>query len=562
MKLADSGESRQKELSSLGQLDAGSPPRPTMAFQVGVTGHRDLPEADIAALAAAASQFRALRAEMLRLHAADQASAAHLYAPDQPLLRCICGIAEGADSILAGAALAEGWTLVATLPFPRAEFERDFAGPALDRFRSLLGQAAAVSELDGSRVRGGEPYAQVGQQIVEQSDLMLAVWNGLPPRGPGGTGDVVQRALDRGLPVAVLPPSGPMIVEWLGAGADDVAALLHSALLPTPDAAGFPQAYYAEAPRGAGWAGAAVRWFERAALAGVRLPTQPAPPPPPITAGWVLAVGARLLPYANLADRLATEYAARYRAAGLMRYALVLPATLGAALEFLDQRWLQAAGFLLQFVSLVAVVAFASRGGWGRAHARFVAYRALAEHLRNARLLAPLGAVAMAPEAAVHHAKTADWTAWYGRAVIRQAGLGGCRYDAAAVAAAATFVRSEVAGQIAYLRGRAARFTAMASRLQRIGVILFMGGIGFELACAVLLWGNAGARPVLWTNELSLVLPALAPVFLGLLSFGEYSRLASATAPWRPRWSRNSRRWTRRSTAAPRCCASRAGSPK
>src|SRR2546423_7347769 len=119
------------------------PPRPVMTIQVGVTGHRTLPDSDIKGLQAeAASWFRAIRAEVLRLQNADQASAAPLYQSSPPELRCICGLAEGADCILAEAALAEGWSLVATLPFAREEFEKDFeTGPARDRFRTLLGKA-------------------------------------------------------------------------------------------------------------------------------------------------------------------------------------------------------------------------------------------------------------------------------------------------------------------------------------------------------------------------------------------------------------------------------------
>lgn len=235
-------------VSGVGPQSVGMPPpRPVMAFQAGVTGHRALPNADLHALqAASANLFRAVREEVLRLQAEDQASAAPLYQPAPPLLRCVCGAAEGADAILAEAALAEGWALVAVLAFPREEFERDFEqGPALDRFRALMHRAATVCELDGDRRSGSEPYAQVGQRIVEEADLLVAVWDGKPPRGPGGTGDVVARALDRGLPVAVLSSAGPIAVDWLRgrtdgtvghAGTVDLPALLRPVLLPSDDA--------------------------------------------------------------------------------------------------------------------------------------------------------------------------------------------------------------------------------------------------------------------------------------------------------------------------------------
>lgn len=496
-----------------------------MAFQVGVTGHRALPGADLPALqAAAADVFRAIRDGVVRLHAADQAGAAPLFQPDPPALRCVCGLAEGADTVLAAAALAEGWTLVATLPFAVDEFARDFPlGPARERFHDLLAQASVACELDGDRRHGGEAYADIGVQVVEQSDLLLAVWDGLPPRGPGGTGDVVGHALERGLPVAIMPPSGAGPVEWRGAGT--LEALLAAALLPPLDPDGFPAAMYADAPRAARWAGAFVRWFERAVLLGVR-PSAPDLPPPAPPAAGVLASEARLLPLFDPADRLAGLYAARFRAAGLLRYGLVLPATLGAYVASFGPAPLRPFGFALQFASLVAVIAFSARGGWERAHRRYIAYRALAEYLRNARLLLPLGAAVQPPGAAVHQAQSADWTAWYGLRAVRAAGLLPGRLDGGATAGAAAFVRAQAAGQVAYLLGRASRFDAIGRRLRRIGIGLFSCGVAAAaLRTAAMLAGGAPMPP--WFDETALILPALAPVFLGLLGFGEYGRLAT-----------------------------------
>ena len=501
-----------------------APPRPVIAFQVGVTGHRALPGTGASALQTqAADLFRQVRDGVERLHTADQAGTVPLYQPSPPILRCICGLAEGADTVLATAALAEGWSLVAVLPFAAEEFARDFmAGPARDRFHALLAQASAVSELDGDRRRGGEPYADIGVQVIEQSDLLLAVWDGLPPRGPGGTGDVVAQALERGLPIAVLPPAGAGPVEWHGCGT--VEALLAAALLPPVDPEGFPAAMYADEPRAARWAGAFVRWFEDVVLLGARpSATQPAPEP---SAARLPASEARLLPVFDPADRLAGLYAARFRAAGLLRYGLVLPATLGAFVASFGPAPLRPLGVALQFTALIAVIVFSTRGRWARSQRRFIAYRALAEYLRNARLLLPLAAAVRPPGAAVHLAQAADWTAWYGQRSTRAVGLLSTRLDPAAVAGAAAFIRAQAAGQVAYLLGRATCYSALAKRLQRIGLALFSCGVAATaIRTAAML--TAGAPTPLWFDETALILPALAPVFLGLLGFGEYGRLAT-----------------------------------
>src|SRR5262249_48865555 len=80
-------------------------------------------------------------------------------------------------------------------------------------------------------------------------------------------------------------------------------------------------------------------------------------------------------------------------------------------------------------------------------------------------------------------------------------------------------------GQVSFLESRAARSAAMARRLQHIGAALFVSGIVFEVLQGALLMAGIEGRSATWLNDLSLVLPALAPVFLGLLAFGEYSRL-------------------------------------
>jgi hypothetical protein len=493
-----------------------------MAFHVGVSGHRHLPETDASDLRqAAASLFRAIREAVLELHAADQAQATALYQPAPPRLRCLCGLAEGADAILAEAALDEGWDLVAVLPFDPDEFAADFSGPALGHYRNLLARASSVCSLDGDR-ETGTAYADIGEVVVGQSDLLLAVWDRLPARGRGGTGEVVGLALGRGLPVAILPPSGPCEPAWLGGDTGDVASILRAALLPPQGNDGFPHAYFADKSRGAGLPQAAVRTYERLLMVGSSqpafIPVPPGTAPPPSE-----ALDPAFLP----ADRLATEYAARYRAVGLMRYGLILPATLASLVGWYGVGWHQAAGNLAAFVVLVFIVRFSAPAWWEPSHRRFIAYRALAEYLRNARMLAALGEVARMPGAAAHQEKAADWTAWYGRAVVRQQGLSPACFDQRMVEQAGVFVRGEAAGQVQFLLRRAARFDVMARRLTQIGVALSICGIAFAGVRAAMLLAGAGPPLLRGFNEMALVLPAMAPVFLGLLSFNEYSRLAT-----------------------------------
>lgn len=46
------------------------------------------------------------------------------------------------------------------------------------------------------------------QTVLDTVDRMIAVWDGQPAGGHGGTADVVEAARERGLPVTVVGPEG------------------------------------------------------------------------------------------------------------------------------------------------------------------------------------------------------------------------------------------------------------------------------------------------------------------------------------------------------------------
>src|SRR5205085_12295500 len=77
---------------------------------------------------------------------------------------------------------------------------------ARERFDALLSQAACVLELPGDAARELDAYVMTGRATVAHCDILIAVWDGLPPRGRGGTGEVALLAITRGTAVIHLPP--------------------------------------------------------------------------------------------------------------------------------------------------------------------------------------------------------------------------------------------------------------------------------------------------------------------------------------------------------------------
>jgi hypothetical protein len=92
--------------------------------------------------------------------------------------------------------------LVALLPLPRAAYEADFGTEeSLEDFARLLGRAQEVRVVSASGTREAA-YAALATRIVTIADVLVAIWDGEPPRGPGGTGEIVARARQRRVPLA------------------------------------------------------------------------------------------------------------------------------------------------------------------------------------------------------------------------------------------------------------------------------------------------------------------------------------------------------------------------
>ena len=117
----------------------------------------------------------------------------------------LSSLAEGADRLVARVAMEElSAELIAVLPMPQNEYERDFLiEESKAEFRSFLSRACFVKEAsipegdacDASRALEGEQrnrqYARAGAIVADHAQVLFAIWDGKPARGRGGTGDQV-----------------------------------------------------------------------------------------------------------------------------------------------------------------------------------------------------------------------------------------------------------------------------------------------------------------------------------------------------------------------------------
>src|SRR5207247_1537601 len=129
------------------------------------------------------------------------------------LVRLVSGFAEGADQMAVEAA-PERWQIEAILPFAQDEYLHDFAKSAAgdgrdvrEAFMQALERADTVTELahpaKAHAARREQHYAEAGSYLIRQIDVLIAVWDGKPPK-TGGTGAFAKNAFEGGIPVVWL----------------------------------------------------------------------------------------------------------------------------------------------------------------------------------------------------------------------------------------------------------------------------------------------------------------------------------------------------------------------
>lgn len=119
-------------------------------------------------------------------------------------LHGITSLAAGADQLFATLIYKFGGTLTVVLPC--RGYETTFEKPEdRARFDSLLASASSVRKLAYAKPSEAA-YMAAGKCVAESCDVLLAVWDGKPARGLGGTADVVDYARSLGRTVEIIWP--------------------------------------------------------------------------------------------------------------------------------------------------------------------------------------------------------------------------------------------------------------------------------------------------------------------------------------------------------------------
>ena len=124
-------------------------------------------------------------------------------------LQVISPLAEGADRVVAWRAMEKNVVhLVVPLPLEMSDYMIDFKSiSSKAEFITLLEQADQIIELPVEDTREA-CYLAAGMYILDHSDVLIAVWDGAPAKGMGGTAEIVAEARRRGMPMAWVQVAG------------------------------------------------------------------------------------------------------------------------------------------------------------------------------------------------------------------------------------------------------------------------------------------------------------------------------------------------------------------
>lgn len=551
------------------------PPPPCVRLSLGVTGHR----ATHAAWEANGPRIQQCLSRILDI--VDEAVSSSGTPFGQPIgrTRLHTVLADGVDQLSAREALRRGWELVVPLPFGSALNRALNSRPAtVSDARALLAgercldpqadaRAAAIDELaararvlelaeqdaamgsaflaslaspddrslvDAFNADVSQRVALASRVLVEQADIIIAVWDGARTSFAGGTGHTVAAALEHGTSViwidALEPEAWRILVspESLASARnlpqdpdreERLRQMVTTALVPTgpvatgstPDrlrvgAAALDGSHWRQTSRSL-WH---IYRFIEAAFGGdgpgrifrsLRVTFEP---PAAIGTGsgahllsamgslpgmgsdFARAIEVHVLRRFALADGIASHLSDRYRGGMSISFILSALAIVGgiAYLPFFDYhlKWPFA---LLEFVLLTGIVAITVVGQRRNWHGRWFETRRAAEYLRHAPLLLAVGA--MRAPGRWPRGTGSSWPELYARHAMREVGLPAVQVTADYLKMALqTLLDLHVCPQRDYHHAKARRLARVHHNLDKISEWLFLLAI-FSVSAYLLL---------------------------------------------------------------------------
>ncbi len=590
---------------------AEAPAAPLARLAIGVTGHRRAHPALAHTGEAVAAQLELLLSAVTA-QVDSQAATLGETAP----IRLHTLLADGVDQVAAASAIARGWDLVVPLPFGRALNQVINSHPAslADAEALLAGdvppdagcaaRAAVIAQwyekshlfelADHDELLSGQLLASLadpqdkglaallsantsanaamaGRVMIEQSDFLIAVWDGKSSTLAGGTGHTIASALDRGCPVVRIDPAAPQ--DWhilhapeslaaMAPSEDREAALAELVRIALRPGEGGALRAGAEALAAEEWHPHSSRLWTAYRRIEALFGGDPHPlrslistyePPEAVAHGSGAAVlaGLTALPGGDLtlparierevmrpaawSDGISARLSDAYR--GGMITSFILSATAivcGISYEpfaSIDRKWIFSSG---EFLLLAAILVIIWRGSKERWHKRWFETRRVAEYLRHGPISLALGVAR--PPARWPRGNDTGWPEYCARHALRGIGLPAVRVTKEYLrAAAGTLLDTHVTAQRDYHFAKARRLRTVHHRLDRLSGRLFQLAIisvstylaTAALSAAGLVSAEALHDVAKYASYLGVIFPTFGAALAGMRYFGDFERFSA-----------------------------------
>jgi hypothetical protein len=529
--------------------------------------------------------------------------------------RLLSLLSHGADLIAVDQAVSRGWEIVAPLPFgldlniainadPASAGDADAVlakrpvdDPELAKRASHIREVAAGAHLfelaeEDAKVaqlftdmlrspgdalaeraftnRASERVATAGRVMIEQSDILVAIWDGVTPGGIGGTRHTISTAVHLGTPVIWIDARQPSAVSILRAPEElfvlgesprtaapgEIEQLLKATVSPPETdqnerAINFhTEQWHSRSHRrfhayrriealfgGGGWSGLVQHYETPEAIAsgsGAAI-LATARQLPGGDGAFVDSVETDILQRFAWADGLSTYLSDAYRGGMVTNFLLsALAIIIGVAylpLASVDAKWPFALGELLLLVAILAITAIGRNRRW---HGRWFETRRVAEYFRHAPIMLLLG-VARASGRWPRGADT-EWPEHYAREVLRELGLPSVVVGQGYLKNVLDhLLRDHAERQRLYHEAKAQKLTGVHHGLDKLSERFFtLAVLSVSIYLLLIVLGGLGLAPERWANDLSktftffgVILPALGGAFAGIRYFGDFERFAA-----------------------------------
>ena len=451
--------------------------------------------------------------------------------------------------------------------FELAERDASMTQMFLDSLQSPISPDA----VHGFSVSASDRAALAGQAMIDQIDLLIAVWDGHSPGPVGGTKHTIARTLEMGIRVLWVNANNP--AEWRLFDAIEAlasrwqlpllkdaaavqriarslvshdesstgAALLDAHSPPTRSRKRFHAYRRIEAIFGSGISGAFGSLTQRYSPEDEVVSNDAASL---LNSAKALATSdssliakteTEIVRRFARADTIATYLSDAYRGGMVANLLLAAFAVIGgiAYLPFFDAalKWPFALFEFALLATILLVIVIGRRRDW---HGRWFQTRRVAEYLRHAPFMLLLGVAR--PTGSWPRSSDTDWPEDYVRSILREIGLPNTVIDQTTLRIALeNWIGQHVSAQRRYHLAKAVRLERINHRLERISEYLFLLAmltvafyLGAEAAAAAGMLPTQDVRHASkFFTFLGVALPTLGGALAGIHYFADFGRFAA-----------------------------------